>query len=80
MGKPNVGPSVKKKPWRPEGWENPHGPPLSGYDRVFVLEHNPLEAAIYEAGADAMYISMLELIEKLGYKRVADDIRIYTRG
>ncbi len=52
--------------WRPDDWECKYlGKKANRY---------------YELGADAMYEEVLKLINRLGYGRVVDDIRIYTLG
>ena len=66
--------------WRPDNWE---------YQDVLLIDidihpnktwdvaHSYGWSNGYEAGADAMLGGVIDLVEEMGYKRVADDLRIY---
>ena len=64
--------------WRPDDWVNPHKGVSAWAKESIGPPKQWLIDSTFEAGADAMYESMLSLIERLGYKRVANDIRLYA--
>lgn len=59
--------------WRPDDWENPYDLYMAG---VTIRPNERAED--YEAGADAMLKAVKDLLVKLGYQRVVDDIQIFT--
>ena len=64
--------------WRPEeGWDNPYKQetPEHWSDNYAVIQSK--EWHIFEAGADVMLGKVPDILEKLGYPRVADIFRIY---
>lgn len=68
------------KNWRPDGWDKTRLDYLAGEAIKAPIGPYSVHPRLksFEAGADAMYEEILKLIEKLGYQRAADDIRLYT--
>ena len=71
--------------WRPKNWEKNKKTldiPQGTEPQTTLCRHCAYMVAqaeySYEAGADAMFVEVIKLIERLGYQRVADDIKLFT--